>query len=53
MAGEACMVGGMYGRGACMAGEVATVVDGTHPTGMHNLHLGRILIITTWSLSFI
>ena len=34
----ACMVGGMCGRGdmrgrgACVAGETATVADGTHPT---------------------
>ena len=26
--------GGMCGRGACVAGETATAVDGTHPTGM-------------------
>ena len=33
----ACMVGGgMCGRGACMAGEMATAADGTYPTGMHS-----------------
>ena len=37
-----CMAGGMHGRegmhgrGACMAGEMATAVDSTHPTGMHS-----------------
>ena len=29
-------VGGMCGRGACMAGETTTAVDSTHPTGMHS-----------------
>ena len=24
------------GGGACVAGETATAVDGTHPTGMHS-----------------
>ena len=31
--------GGMHGRwgeGSCMAGEMATAVDGTHPTGRHS-----------------
>ena len=35
--------GGVHGRGdmcsgggACVAGEMATAVDGTHPTGMHS-----------------
>ena len=45
----ACMAGGMYGKGAmhgrghawqeghvCVAGEMATAVDDTHPTGMHS-----------------
>ena len=43
----ACMAGGMHGGGhawwgACMAGgtcvavEMATAADGTHPTGMHS-----------------
>ena len=31
-----CMAGGMHGRMACMAEEMATAVDGTHPTGMHS-----------------
>ena len=43
-----CMVGGMHGREgmctrgwhvcqvACVAGEMATAVDGMHPTGMHS-----------------
>ena len=41
------VAGGMHGRGhawqgrmrvegACMTGETATAVDGTHPTGMHS-----------------
>ena len=35
------MVGGMHGRGhawqgACVGGETATAVGGTHPTGMHS-----------------
>ena len=29
------VAGGMRGRGACVAGETATAVGGTHPTGMH------------------
>ena len=28
--------GGMHGRRACVAGEMATVADGMHPTGMHS-----------------
>ena len=28
--------GGMRGRGMCMAGEMATAADDTHPTGMHS-----------------
>ena len=35
MAG-ACVVGGMHGRGACMAGETATAAGSMHPTGMHS-----------------
>ena len=34
--GGACMAGGVHGRGACVAGETATTVGGTHPTGMHS-----------------
>ena len=35
------MAGGMCGRGVCggeecIAGETATAVDGTHPTGMYS-----------------
>ena len=29
-------MGDMHGGGACLAGETATVADGTHPTGMHS-----------------
>ena len=41
MAGGACVVVGINGRGvcvvgACVAGETATAADGTHPTGMHS-----------------
>ena len=33
----ACMAGGGWGgKGACITGEMATAVDGTHPTGMHS-----------------
>ena len=28
----------MRGRWACMAGETATAVDGTHPTGMQSCY---------------
>ena len=46
--GGACMVRGMHGGGACMAGETATAVGGTHPTGMHSctcriLNTGRVV----------
>ena len=27
---------GRWGEGSCMAGEMATAVDGTHPTGRHS-----------------
>ena len=30
--GCVCIAGG----GVCMAGEMATAADGTHPTGMHS-----------------
>ena len=34
-----CMaVGVCGGEGACVAGETATAVDGTHPTGMHSCY---------------
>ena len=35
MHGQGGMCGG-GGKGACMAGEMATAADGTHPTGMHS-----------------
>ena len=35
MAGGASMAGGHAWQGACVAGEMANVADGTHPTGMH------------------
>ena len=31
-----CMAGGMHGRRTGMAGEMATAADGMHPTGMHS-----------------
>ena len=30
------MAGGVHGRGACMAEEMATAVDSMHPTGIHS-----------------
>ena len=27
---------GVHGRAACVAGEITTVVNGTHLTGMHS-----------------
>ena len=38
--GGACVVGG----GACMAGDTATALGGTHPTGMHSCILGLRLL---------
>ena len=56
MAGGACMAGGwdvwQGGRGACMAGETATAVDGMSPTGMYsclNFNLGLKLRNPLWS----
>ena len=48
--GGACMAGGMYSRGhpgqrghalwgACMAGDMATAANGTHPTVIHSCFL--------------
>ena len=34
MAGGAWQ-GSMYGRGACVAGEMSTAAESTHPNGMH------------------
>ena len=31
-----CVVGGAWQGGACVAGEMATAADSTHPTGMHS-----------------
>ena len=31
--------GGVCGGGACVAGEMTTAADGTHPTGMHSCTL--------------
>ena len=33
---RACMAEGVHSRGTCVAGETATAVDGTHPTGLHS-----------------
>ena len=62
MHGRGCTwQGGMHGRehawrrgvrgrgGACVAGETATVADGTHPTGMHSC---LVLIIFSLILVF-
>ena len=35
--GMHALVGGHAWQGVCVAGEIATAVDGTHPTGMHIL----------------
>ena len=34
-----CMPGGMHSQGVCVAGETATAVGGTHPTGMHSCRI--------------
>ena len=31
-----CVTGSVHGRGACVVGETATTVNGTHPSGMHS-----------------
>ena len=37
MCGRGCVwQGGVHGQGTCVTGEMATAVDGTHPTGMHS-----------------
>ena len=52
----AYVAGGLYGRGACVAGETDTAADGTHPTGMHSFLLYDIpeslyiLLVTVGSL---
>ena len=38
-------------QGACMAGETATTVDGTHPTGMHSCLLVYLLFLSSGSFS--
>ena len=38
MHGVCVCVWGVMGGGACMAGEMATAADSTHPTGMHSCH---------------
>ena len=35
----ACIAGGMHGSEACVAGEMATAVDITHPIGMHSSYM--------------
>ena len=46
MHGRACMAGGCVWQGACMASEIATAADGTHPTGMHSccLSVNAVLV---------
>ena len=56
----ACMAGGVYMVGECMAGETATAADGTHPTGMHSrffmirrqtqMLLSIVICFRTWRL---
>ena len=42
--GGACVAGGsMCGRGAYVAGEMATAADGKHPTGMHSFFFFQFL----------
>ena len=42
--GDMCGKGGMYARGACVAGGTTTAADGTHPTGVHSrYHLSQDL----------
>ena len=41
-----CMAGGMHGREACMAGEMAMAAGGTHPIGMHSCLLKLQLMST-------
>ena len=42
--GGGYMGGGVHGTGARMAGETATVADGTHPTGMYSCSkCGKVL----------
>ena len=52
MHGGACMVEGehgrehawqgVHGRGACMAGEMATAADGMHPIGMLSININSL-----------
>ena len=44
-----CVAGGMAWQGACVAGEMATAADGTHPTGVHSCFLSMCQIKTTKS----
>ena len=44
--------GHVWQRGACMAGETATAVDGTHPTGMHSCLLVYLLFLSSGSFSW-
>ena len=42
------MAGGMHGTGACVAGETATEVGGTHNTGTHSCYYDRSRVRTLW-----
>ena len=39
-----CSQGGMHGKGAMHAGEMATEVGDTHPTGMHSCFVNATAI---------
>ena len=46
------MAGGQVWQGvcACVAGETATVADGTHPTGMHSCYINNCIVLYYCSL---
>ena len=47
MPGGTCGAGVAHGRGAWVAGEVATAANGIHPTGMHScliLEFGTVVV---------
>ena len=50
VARRACVAGVMFGRGeACVAGEMATAADGTHPTGMHSCISSPLVLFLQYS----
>ena len=52
MHGRGCVAGEHVWWGACVAGETATAVDGTHTTGMHSCFL-FIITFKSVIMSFI